>query len=401
MEKSSIFTVAKHSLRKTKFFVPSKQNVSWPRILRIRGLRNSTNFESFANMERVHILGAGLAGLSAAITLAKSGYEVDVFERNKDVGGRFHGDLQGLENWSEKEDIIDDFNRMNIDISFDCDPFSRITAANNLKINEIVASKRPLYYLVKRGTVPGSLDLGLKEQAQDAGVNIHFEKSIPESHADIVATGPISEHVVGLVKGITFKTDLEDTATVLFDNKAAFKGYAYLLVTNGYGCMSTVLLDNLNAVSSCFERTKDIFSSIYEFDIEEPKKCGGVGCFTMKKRFKEGNTLFAGEAAGLQDFFLGFGMRYAITSGFLAARSIITGEDYDGTIVSYFKNKLKAGVVNRYLWEKSGRNNYSMVVNNFGWIIRNFGGISNFNVLQRILYPFALRGMKKRYKWLE
>jgi flavin-dependent dehydrogenase len=351
-------------------------------------------------MEKVQILGAGLAGLSAAITLAKSGYEVDVFERNKEIGRRFNGDLQGLENWSKKEDILDELKRMNIDINFDCDPFSKVTAANTSKINEIITPKRPLYYLVKRGAVSGSLDFGLKEQAQDAGVNIHFEKSIPEGHADIVATGPISEHVVGIVKGITFKTDLKDTATLLFDNAAAFKGYSYLLVTKGYGCMSTVLLDNLNDVNSCFERTKKLFNDMYEFNIKNPKKCGGMGCFAIKNRFKEGNTLFAGESAGLQDFFLGFGMRYAITSGFLAARSIIRGEDYEKIIKSYFKNKLKAGVVNRYLWEKSDRNNYSMVVDNFGWIIGNFKWISNYNVLQRILYPFALRGMKKRYDWL-
>ncbi len=353
------------------------------------------------NMERVQILGAGPAGLSAAINLAKSGYDVDVFERNNDVGGRFRGDLQGLENWSEKEDIIDDFKRMDIDINFDCDPFSRITAVNDFKINEVITSKRPLYYLVKRGTASGSLDLGLKEQAQDVGVNIHFEKSIPEENADIVSTGPISENVVGIVKGLTFKTNLEDTAVLIFNDEAAFKGYAYLLVTNGYGCMSTVLLDNLNDVNQCFKRAWQIFSDLYDFDMEEPNRCGGVGCFTMKKRFKEGKTLFVGEAAGLQDLFLGFGMRYAVTSGFLAAKSIIKGDDYEKMVKSHFNHKLKAGIVNRYLWEKSGWNNYSMVVNNFGWIIRNFNWLSNFNVLHRILYPFALRGMKKRYNWIE
>lgn len=351
-------------------------------------------------MERVQILGAGLAGLSAAITLAKSGYEVDVFERNKDVGGRFNGDLQGLENWSEKEDILDEFKRMNIDINFDCDPFSRVTAANALKTNEIVTSNRPSYYLVKRGNVQGSMDLGLKKQAQDAGVNINFEESIPEDRADIVATGPNSKNLVGLVKGITFKTDLEDTATLIFNDEAAFKGYAYLLVTKGYGCMSTVLLDNLNTVNSCFERTKEIFSDIYKFSIEKPKKCGGVGCFTMKQKFREGKTLFVGEAAGLQDLFLGFGMRYAVNSGFFAAMSIIDDWDYEGMVKWYFSHKLKAGIVNRYLWEKAGRNNYSLVVDNFGWIIRNFDWISNFNVLQKILYPLALKGMKKRYHWL-
>jgi flavin-dependent dehydrogenase len=352
-------------------------------------------------MVNVNILGSGPAGLSAAINLAKEGYEVDVYERNKDVGQRFYGDLQGLENWSKKEDIQDEFKKMNIDINFDFDPFKKITAANAIKTNEITNFKRPLYFLVKRGNAPGSLDLGLKEQAQDLGVKFHFEESIPEDRADIVATGPISENTVGVVKGMTFKTDIDDTATVLFDDEAAFKGYAYLLVTKGYGCMSTVLLDNLRSVNSCFERTKEIFSNLYEFNIEETKKCGGIGCFAPNKRLKNGKSLFVGEAAGLQDLFLGFGIRYAINSGFLAARSIIDHEDYEAMINSHFGDKLKAGVVNRYLWEKVGRTNYSIALDNFEWIIKNSNWISNYNIFQRVLYPFALRGMKKRYNWLE
>ena len=54
-------------------------------------------------MKEVKILGAGLSGLTAAINLAQIGYKVDVYEKNKDVGMRFHGDLQGLENWSKKK----------------------------------------------------------------------------------------------------------------------------------------------------------------------------------------------------------------------------------------------------------------------------------------------------------
>lgn len=349
-------------------------------------------------MEKVTISGAGPAGLSAAINLAKAGYDVDVYERNKDVGLRFSGDLQGLENWSRKEDILEELRRMNIDINFDCDSFSKITATNSIKINEINIPERSLYYIVKRGNYPGCLDSSLKEQALHFGVNFHFKETIP--NADIVATGPISENVVGIVKGIRFKTDLEDTSTVLFNDEAAFKGYSYLLVTKGYGCMSTVLLDKLDRVNPCFETTKEIFTNLYEFNIENPKRCGGVGCFTLNKRLNDGKSLFIGEAAGLQDLFLGFGMRYAIISGFFAAKSIIDGEDYETMAKSYFENKLKAGVVNRYLWEKVSRNDYSMAVNNFGWIIKNFRWISNFNIFQRILYPFALGGMKKRYDWL-
>lgn len=39
-------------------------------------------------MKRVAIIGAGLGGLSAAITLAHAGYQVDVFEKNDHAGGK-------------------------------------------------------------------------------------------------------------------------------------------------------------------------------------------------------------------------------------------------------------------------------------------------------------------------
>jgi protoporphyrinogen oxidase len=58
-------------------------------------------------MQHVKILGAGPSGLSAAINLAKNDYKVDIFEKNKDVGGTVKKNLQGLENWSEKIDALE------------------------------------------------------------------------------------------------------------------------------------------------------------------------------------------------------------------------------------------------------------------------------------------------------
>ncbi len=68
------------------------------------------------NRDEIIICGAGPSGLTAAINLAESGFKVKVFEKNNDCGKRFHGDFQGLENWSSKEDILDEMNKMNISI---------------------------------------------------------------------------------------------------------------------------------------------------------------------------------------------------------------------------------------------------------------------------------------------
>src|SRR5258707_11160102 len=40
-------------------------------------------------MPKVTIIGAGIAGMSAALRLAERGYEVRIFERNSFVGGKF------------------------------------------------------------------------------------------------------------------------------------------------------------------------------------------------------------------------------------------------------------------------------------------------------------------------
>ena len=40
--------------------------------------------------QRVSIIGAGLGGLSAAISLRAAGYEVEIFEKNERIGGKLN-----------------------------------------------------------------------------------------------------------------------------------------------------------------------------------------------------------------------------------------------------------------------------------------------------------------------
>src|SRR5574341_234738 len=149
----------------------------------------------------IRILGAGPAGLTAAATLGRAGRPVEVFERRSRVGARFGGDLQALENWSDPEDVTAEFARCGIGAGFDCVPFRSITHTNGRR-SVAMNFERPAFYIVTRGPDPRSLDRALERQALEAGVTIHFGRTLPPDAADIVATGPVAGRVFAVARGI-------------------------------------------------------------------------------------------------------------------------------------------------------------------------------------------------------
>lgn len=50
--------------------------------------------------------------MAAAITLARAGFDVTVYEQHPDVGHRFQGDFQGLENWTTEKDVLAELSGM-------------------------------------------------------------------------------------------------------------------------------------------------------------------------------------------------------------------------------------------------------------------------------------------------
>lgn len=347
----------------------------------------------------VRIAGSGPAGLTAAINLARAGYRVEVCERRPDSGRRFAGDIQGLENWSVAGDILDHLREMGLVINFDCTPCSTLTVTNGARVWRF-ACDRPAFYLVKRGAAPGCLDQGLKAQALALGVEIRYNTPLGAAAADIVASGPRFRQLFAIDKGIVFRTAMADIACGLVNDDAAFRGYSYLLVMNGYGCMCTVLFDTFANFSQCLTETRRIFADLLPLDIREPRPVGGVGSFALPSLFQRGNSRYVGEAAGLQDLLWGFGMRSAITSGYLAARSIIEGSDYDRIAHCFFDRRLKASVVNRFLWERFGRNSYASIIDRIDRArdpLAFLHSFHNLNWLQRLVYPLAVRFCRQRY----
>jgi flavin-dependent dehydrogenase len=302
--------------------------------------------------DTIRILGAGPAGLAAAIVLARAGRPVQVYERRSQVGARFHDDYQGLENWTVKDDVLMEIQAAGITTDFRCRPFTSGRIYNPRLSRKDVKLKRPLFYLVQRGPGPNTLDTALKEQALAAGADIRFNETLPSGEADIIATGP--RGVSAIAAGLTFDTSHPDDACVVVGDSIAPQGYAYLLIANGRGTLATVLYSNFDAASECLQRSLEVFRRLLPFDMANERSWGGYGAFRIPTTAVSGRSLLVGEAAGFQDYLFGFGIRSAMLSGSLAARSLLTGEDYDTLWRRRLLPTLRSGEANRRLYTTFG-----------------------------------------------
>ncbi len=352
------------------------------------------NMQKALDMQKIKIAGAGIAGLSAAINLAKAGKKIEIFEVNKDCGTRFSGDLQGIENWSYDEDALAHLERMGIKIDFPYTPVTTVKVTNK-KVSLITSTKSPMVYLVKRGPYHDTLDYALKMQALKLGVKIYFNRACNEKDAHVIATGHIGKNPFAIDEGIVFNTDMENIAEIVFNDDLGYKGYSYLLVINGYGCMCTVVAENFEMVGECFNKTRNFFTKKYRLRVTNEKRAGGVGSFSTNNTFFKDNRLYVGEAAGIQDALLGFGIRSSLYSGYLAARMINDNlnpsDEYQKIAKKEFSPRLKASFVNRFIWNRLGKN-YGLIM----YAIKRSNDpkkmlkkIYNYGLMHKILFPLV------------
>ena len=259
-------------------------------------------------MENIKIMGAGLSGLSAAINLAKAGFNVDVFEKRDDCGKRFQGDINGLENWSSQVDAISEFESMNIKTNYYCEPFKTMYLSDGKTVLENTF-KKPMFYLLRRGSIDGSLDQGLKKQALDSGVNIHFNSKVKKEDMDIISTGPAGKKHPCVLKGILFETKSDDIAVSLIGNKTSKSGYSYLLITKGCGTICSLNLHDINVdADAYYKKTYEVITKLFDIDIKNKRNINGVGHILIKPNLVKKGKLYTGEAAGIQDLLWGFAL---------------------------------------------------------------------------------------------
>ncbi|OGP29621.1 MAG: hypothetical protein A2073_07945 [Deltaproteobacteria bacterium GWC2_42_11] len=350
----------------------------------------------------IEIVGTGPAGLVAGINLAKAGYRVTIYEEKPDVGHRFNGDFQGLENWSSEEDVtvlLERFGVYNkVCIEYICQPYNKLVIFDANLNKTVLQSERPFFYLVQRGGWPGCLDYGLMEQAVQSGVEIVFNKRVDKlEKGGIIGIGPRAADAIA--KGIVFNTNMKDTAAAILDDRLAPKGYAYLLVHRGKATMATCMFKDFKREKECFERTVETFKKVFlSLDITNAKEFGGYGNFFFDKPAFENGKYYVGEASGLQDCLFGFGMRYAIMSGLFAAKSIIEKMDYTALLKGELEPMQKTSLANRLIFERLGNRGYTYFINHLakGNAVEKIRRQYNPSFLKTLLYPFASWKYKSR-----
>lgn len=311
----------------------------------------------------LQVAGAGPSGLAAALTVAKAGRRVSVTERRSDVGTRFHGDFQGLENWTTRGDVLDELAAIGIQATFEATPFRQCVAFDPSGTSFAFRAREPIWYQVRRGAEDGTVDTALKAQALAAGVELRLGESLDHlPGGGIVAHGPHRADAIAV--GYVFETDTSDGAYAALSDDLAPKGYSYLLICGGRGTVASCMFADFHNERKYLENTVDFFSERVGFECRNPRRFGGFGNVFAAGDARRGDLLFVGEAAGFQDALFGFGLRYALLSGHLAGQAFLDGQpgQYDRAWQQRLGPLMRLAMVNRYLYERLGNNGYASLM---------------------------------------
>ena len=341
----------------------------------------------------VRIAGAGLSGLSTAIGLARLGHHVDVFEKNTNSGMLRHADWDAIENWTTEQDLFASIRQWGIMPTFEHRAPLSFEVYDAKGECQIFTLRQPLYYLVSRGSQAGSLEQSLKAQALDLGVRIHYNQPCNMGEVDVWAAGARSASFF-LGAGLTFRTSHSDIVMVLVDTFLAPKAYAYLVIVDGFGTLSTVLTRGFNQARTYLNRCMQAFRRYKSFDIDGVKMSSGFGGLVSAIWKPITRPLVVGEAGGFQDFLWGFGIRHALQTGHLAARALDEGTDYEQVVNREIRPFVRASLLNRAFYDLAGNRTYRILIRYFASgpnLRKRLRGLYRGHVLERIFRPFVER----------
>ena len=165
--------------------------------------------------------------------------------------------------------------------------------------------------------------------------------------------------------GLRFQTHHPDAVKLLISSGYAPKAYAYLFIVEGEGVLSVILTRNFANARSYLQRSLEFFRQVSPFDMENVRLSSGFGGHRNDFWQSETKPLRVGEAAGFQDYLWGFGIRYALHSGYLAAQSIAHGSDYHQAVRTHIHPLIYTSLLNRAVYNRAGDGTYRVLIELF------------------------------------
>ncbi|AAK76759.1 flavin-dependent dehydrogenase [Clostridium acetobutylicum] len=328
----------------------------------------------------VAIMGAGISGLSCAITLEKHGIKPIVFEKRNRVGDRF---INGEATFSILNRPIKDglkYIKENYDISLT--PTDMIRKLVFHSKNEVGSIDGPMGYVNIRGRHENSYECQLEKQLQTK-INFNstydYEQLCKEFEYVILATGDGAYStnlgnykcdLTSTIKGVTIEGEfLTSIAHSWFNYDVIPKGYGWLIpfsekeanLVIAYPDYPNNIKLDLNTMWETFYNMacKDLDQNFRITDnFEITKYMIGICNNSIID-----NTYFIGNCFGTISPGLGFGQFASILTGVYSAYDICNLDKYDELAKPLFENYNNSLVLRRFL-ENLNDDNIDLIVKN-------------------------------------
>ncbi len=283
----------------------------------------------------IDVVGAGLAGLVAAINLAREGFEVTVHERGKQLGGRPSVRPDPAGSPFQLERLT---NFIGVDISGACQLNRQFSLVLWGKKRSLAYRPGMETYMVERGARPSSLDTLLLREAERVGVRVRYGSSF-DSRRQFSELPPNSIITVGLEEdgygnlGLPIvplsgyyargKTQRQEPEVCLY-----FDDYTrdYGFTSNINGCSFAFLIVTRGRMAADaperFRRQAEATSG-YRFSAWQTFEDAVLPHASARApRLYFQDKILAGSACGMMDPILYFGMLGAMVSGKIAANAV-------------------------------------------------------------------------------
>ncbi len=319
---------------------------------------------------KVAIIGAGVSGLACAHELERHGVVPDIFEQDSRSGDLFNhcGVLLQIMHRPVRDLIKDLHERFHISIK-PINPLKRITMYASGASGSVYGN---LGYFIELGQAPDSIANQILGQVKTpVRFNTRADYSLLAREYDyvVVASGNSeAAKILGCWEDINSAWIMGSTVLGSFDPCAmkmwvntdyAGQGYAYLTPFNSKSAslILVVTVGNSENISSFWNMFWQVENLKYEvsalWDLQH------VSGFVYPHRV--GNILFAGNAAGVLEPFLGFALYKSIQSGVFAAKSIVEGKSYE-EYMEQIKENLRLSIAIRKVLDQYENKDFNRLV---------------------------------------